>query len=211
MGTARRALLAALAGALLAGPAAAQVCGIRTGGAIAGGWVSHRVAGGTSGAQVGFDVDLAGPVGIRLEYRSMFLEDDAPDPIVGRVRAGVPLATVGPVAACADLHGGISRFTFDDDTGLVLAGGLGLRVQPAEGGTFRPWIAVRGLGGWMTGTVLNVDVSTTALSLGVEGGVAVLLGTVSLRVSGSRDGFDNGMGATPYPETSFEAALSYHF
>lgn len=203
-----------LATALLAPGAAAQTCGVGTTIAPVGGYADFRIADGTSGPQLGADLDVdAGPVGLRLSGRTVRLDGDAPDPVLGRAEARIPIVALEGIAICGGVLAGASRFSVADDAATVLAGGLGLTLVPAGSGAgvFRPWLSVRGLAGWTTGTILGLDVSESALALGVEAGVEARLGSVSLRLTGARDGFDEGMGAPPYPAISAELALGYHF
>lgn len=201
-----------LAGGLLAPGAEAQTCGIGTGVAVAGGYAEFRVADGTAGPQLGADVTVdAGAVGLRLGARTVQLEGDAPDPIIGRAEVRVPIVALEGVAVCGDILGGASRFSVADDAATVLAGGVGLTLAPADPGVVRPWISVRGLAGWATGTILNFDVSESAFAVGVAGGLTARLGRVSVGLAAARDGFDAGLGTTPYPAISAELALGYHF
>ena len=207
-------LAAILAPALLAGAdmAAAQACSTAPAVALAGGWASHAVAGGTAGTPFGLDLHFPlHPAGVRVEYRHTLFEGDAPatDAVRGLVR--LPLLALGGVAACTDVHVGASRFSVGDDNAVALAGGLGLTLMPAGSGVFRPYASVRGLAGVITGRVLDEPVSGTGFALGVEAGLEVHAGPASLRLSAARDGFDDGLGVTPYPETAFELAVGVRF
>lgn len=200
--------------AVLGGPGAVRAQSCETGSelALAAGYVSHAVAGGTPGAALGADAAFqAGELGVRVRYRRMLLDGDAPDVDMVRGSAAYPVVRVGEIVACLDAHAGVSWFGRNDDVGAVLAGGGGLTLTPATGGSIRPFLSVRGLGGWATGTVLGVDIDATGLAVGVEAGAAARFGPVSLRVTLARDGFDGGLGATPYPTDSYEITVGYHF
>lgn len=192
--------------------AAAQACGILPGVAVAGGYVSYPVAGGTSGMAVGADVALdVSSVAAEVGYRRILLDGDAADPDVLRAVVAYPAVRVEGVAICAVAHGGMTRFTYESDTGMVAAGGLGVRLSPAGVSTLRPYLSVRGLGARATGTVLGLDVDASGLSVGAEAGVTAVLGPAAVRVSGTLDGFDDGLGITPYPGTSAELAIQLRF
>lgn len=194
-----------------AAPGAAQTCGLQSGISAAAGYVSHRVADGTPGTAVGADVGvIGGPVAVRVGYRRMMLRGDAADPDVLRVHTRYPALEVDGVTLCADALAGVSRFVLDTDAGAVIAGGVGLTAAGTVG-PLRPYLSVRGLGAWATGTVLGVGLSATGLAVGVAGGVTAELGRLLVRMAGSRDGFDNGLGATPYPYTSVELSIGYRF
>ena len=209
-----RVLAVLVAPALLAGAGevTAQACASAPSAALAGGYVTHAVAGGTSGTAVGLDLGLPiEPASVRVEYRHTLFERDAPasDAIRGLVR--VPLLALGGVAACGDVHAGASRFSLADDNAVTLAGGLGITLTSAGGGVVRPFASVRGLGGYITGRVLDEPLDATGFAVGVEAGVQVSAGRFSLRLSAARDGFDDGLGVTPFPETAFELALGLRF
>ncbi|MDX1675548.1 MAG: hypothetical protein R3314_12195, partial [Longimicrobiales bacterium] len=200
--------LLALGGLMATRPAAAQQCGPGSAVGGAAGYAGYAVAGGIDGAQYGADASIAvGSGTLQLSGRLVALEGAAPDPVLGRGRATYPLVAVRGVALCGDAHAGVSRFAVADDTGVVLAGGLGVTLEPARTGTVRPWLSVRGLGGRATGTVLGVDTDATGLAVGVEAGLELELGPVAVRLSGARDGFAGGLGPTPYPETSLALAV----
>lgn len=213
MATPTRVAVAVVAGALLVpAGAAAQTCGVATSIAAVGGYADYDIAGGTGGPAIGADVTVdAGTAGLRLGVRTIVLEGDAPDPLLARAQAALPVTTFAGWAVCGDIHAGVSQFSFSDDSGTVLAGGLGLTVAPAAPGTIRPWISVRGLAGWATGRILDFDVSETGLSVGVEAGITARAGPLSVRLAGARDGFAGGLGTTPYPALSAELAVGYHF
>lgn len=210
----RAALLPLISATLVLAPAAgaAQACGIVPGVSAGGGYVSYRVAGGTSGVALGGDVALdISPVTAQVGYRRILLDGDAADPDVIRAVVAYPAVRLEGVAICGVVHGGLTRFTYDSDAGAVLAGGLGVAVSPVGASPLRPYLSVRGLGARATGTVLGLDVDASGLSVGVEAGVTALVGPAAVRVSGTVDGFDDGLGITPYPNTSAELAVQLRF
>lgn len=211
----RGSLLAPLATlTLLAAPgaAAAQTCGIAPGVAAAGGYASHRVAGGTDGVALGADIGFrAGPAVVRLGYRRTVLAGEAADPDGVRGVASYPAVRMEGVTVCGDAHAGVTHFAVRGDAGTVLAGGVGVTLAPAGSGPLHPYVSLRGLAARTVGTVLDVDIDAAGLALGVEAGLAATIGPLSLRVAGARDGFDDGLGVTPYPTTSLELAVGYRF
>lgn len=202
------------ASAVLAAPAdtAAQTCGVRAGVTAGGAYVVHRVADGTSGVAVGLDGALdTETLAFRVGYRRTLIEGESADPDNVRALATFPVVRVQDVAVCGDVHAGVTRFALNTDAGAVLAGGLGVTVAPARDGAVHPYASVRGLYGRTVGTVLGVDIEAGGFALGVEAGVSVALGALSLRLAAARDGFDDGLGVTPYPATSLELALGIGF
>lgn len=209
MGRALPTFVMALAAALAPTATAAQSCGITPGVAVTGAFVSHRVGGGVTGPAVGADLAFsAAPARVRLGYRHTRFAGDAADPHTVRVEVAYPAARMGALALCAVGHGGGTVFTLGDDAGLVLAGGLGVTLA-SDAGAYRPFVSVRGLAARTTGTVLGIGVDATGLSLGVEAGAAASFGALDVRLTGALDGFDNGLGVTPYPAYSVELAFHY--
>lgn len=200
--------------ALLAAPTAGagQTCGLVTGAGAAVGVVSYPVSGGITGVAAGVDgtFEVADLV-VRAGYRHVLLRGDAADPDVVRAAAAYPVIQVGRVVACASAHGGVSRFSYGGDAGAVLAGGIGATVAAATVGPIVPYATVRGLGGYATGTVLGLTVDAGGLAVGVEAGVAALFGPLAIRLTGTLDGFDDGLGVTPFPGASLELGLDYRF
>jgi hypothetical protein len=210
----RTALLLLGCATLLLAPAAAaaQACGIVPGVSAGGGYARYRVAGGTAGVAVGGDVALdISSVAAQVGYRRILLDGDAVDPDVIRAVVALPAARLEGVAVCGVVHGGLTRFTYESDSGAVLAAGLGVVVSPASASALRPYLSVRGLGARATGTALDLDVDASGLSVGVEAGVTALLGPAAVRFTGTVDGFDDGLGVTPYPNTSAELAVQLRF
>ena len=192
-------------------PGAAQTCSVVPGVAAAGGYVRYPVAGGTSGAAVGADLAVhVRPAVLQLGYRRMLLEGAAADPDVVRGVVVYPAYRLAGLDLCAVGHGGLTRFTLDSDAGWLVAGGIGATLAPAPG-PLRPYGSVRGLGARTVGTVLGLDVDAAGLSLGVEAGIAAVFGPAALRLSGTIDGFDDGLGVTPYPGQAAELALQLRF
>lgn len=210
----RRFLLPLLSASLVLAPAvgAAQACGIIPGVSAAGGYASYAVAGGTSGAALGGDLALdLSSVAAQVGYRRILLEGDGADPDVIRAVLAYPAADFEGVTICGVAHGGLARFTFESDAGSVLAGGLGVTLSRAGAGSVRPYLSVRGLGARAAGTVLGLDVDASGLSVGVEAGITAMVGQAAVRVSGTVDGFDDGLGVTPYPGASAELAVQLRF
>lgn len=204
-----------VASAFLAVPASAraQTCGVHPGLSVAaaGGYVSHAVAEGTPGTSFGADMAVdVGPVIGQVGVRKMLLEGDAADPNVLRARASYPVLDVVGVEICGDGHAGVSQFSGHGSAGLVVAGGIGATATGAIG-AFNPFFSVRGLAAWTAGTVLNAELRAAGLSGGVSVGVTTGLGPLGLRAAVALDGFDDGLGATPYPNTAIELAIGYRF
>lgn len=209
----RRLLVPAVAAATLMAPATAvaQACGIVPGLAAAGGYVAYDV-GSTSGIAVGADVAVAAdPVLVEVGYRRAILEGDAAQPDIVRGVVAFPAAEASGMTTCVTAHAGAARFSFEDDTGSVLAGGFGLTLTTTESQPVQPFLSVRGLGARATGTVLGLDLDASGLSLGVEAGLVAALGPVALRVAGSLNGFDDGLGVTPYANQTIEVGLGIGF
>lgn len=142
------------------------------------------------------------------------------DADIGRLAVTVPLPAhllplpLGSLAVCGTGHAGAARLPVGSDAMLVLAGGAGLRLAlPFPIGAARgvSWGEVRGLAGRSTGSLFGWDVGATGLALGVEGGLGATLGRVTLGVAGSLDGFDDGLGITPYPNAAAELAVGIRF
>jgi hypothetical protein len=213
------AILVALAGALALSPAGAvaQRCGVvgETGAAAVAGYAHYEMAGGVDGWEVGADVAFApGPLGARVGYRKLLIDGGDADPDVVRGTLAVPLAGLSGVATCALVEAGLSRYSAPAGEATSVAGGAGLAVALplglAAGGAV-PFVAVRALHARTESTVLGVDGSGGGWSLGVEGGVSAGLGPLLLRLTGSVDGFDDTLGATPYPDRSVRLAVGFRF
>lgn len=208
-------LFAVLALPALPAQVHAQQCGLGRGHVAAAGGVSHYdVAGGTAATEVGGDVGLrAAGVTLRAGYRRILPETGAADPDAARLSVGVPVTTLAGVGLCAVGHAGGTRFAADgDEEATVVAGGVGLRIErPLAFGRVLPFVEVRGLGASMSGRVLGLDVDASGLSLGAEAGVEAGLGAVLVRATVALDGFDGGLGITPYPTRLFALALGVRF
>lgn len=209
----RRLFAPVAAAAVLLAPmvAAAQACGIAPGIVATGGYVAYDVAN-TSGATVGADAAVeAGPVLVGIGYRRAILEGDAAQPDIVRGVVAFPAARAAGLTACVTGYAGATRFTLEDDAGGVLAGGIGLTLATTQTWPAQPFVTVRGLGARATGTVLGLDVDASGLSVGIEAGVVAALGPVAVRLVGSVDGFDDGLGVTPYPAHSVEVGVGFRF
>lgn len=191
---------------------AAQVCGVTPGVTATGALVSYDVADGTSGTAVGGDAALkAGPVVVGAGYRRVLLDGDAAEPDVVRGVVAVPIGQVMGLGACATGHVGGTLFSLEDDSGGIIAGGFGVTIATSARGPIQPFISVRGLAAQAGGTVLDVDVDASGLAVGIEAGAVAAVGRLVLRVAGSLDGFDDGLGVTPYPNQSVEVGLGFRF
>ena len=134
------------------------------------------------------------------------------EPDVVTAAVAVPVLRKLGLVLCGTAHGGVGRVALGDDEATTLAGGLGLRLAAPIGlGSLAatPFAELRGLAAQTTGTDLEVDAS--GLSLGGAFGVQVRVGPITLRLAGAIDGFDEGLGATPYPNRSVEAVAGFRF
>ncbi len=206
MRTALRTAALAVAMVASAGGAMAQSASV----AAAAGWTEHAVANGTPAAAIGVDAAFpAAAATVRVGYRRMLVEGSAPDTDALRATARYPVIDMTGVRASAELHAGLSRYARDQDAGLVLAGGLGLHLTPSVSMPIRPYLSVRGLGAFATGTALGESYGAGGLALGVEVGLGTSFGPLVVWLRAARDGFDGGLGATPYPETALELSVGY--
>jgi hypothetical protein len=154
----------------------------------------------------------AGTVAVQASYRRISPEAGRADPDAGRLRVAVPVARATGFGVCAVAHGGVSRFSAETDEGTVLAGGLGLRVEaPLADGRVVPFAEARGLGATLSGELLGLDVSASGASFGGEAGVEAAFGSVVFQTAVSLDGFDGGLGITPYPDRLLRLALGLRF
>jgi len=200
--------------ALLAPAAAhAQQCGPEGVWATAAGGLSHYgTAGGTDASEMGADFGVGGHTAAEVSYRRVTPDVGRADPDVARLRMAVPVTRLRGLGVCAVVHAGGSRFVADEDEGTVLAGGLGLRLEaPLAGGAVLPFVEARGLGATLTGELLGTDVSESGASLGGEVGIDAAAGPLVLRAAASLDGFDGGLGVTPYPDRLFRVAVGFRF
>lgn len=200
----------------LAGPGAAQSCGlVRASGVEAGaGYMSYDIGRGVSGPAFGVGATVAGgAAGARLEYVRPML--DGPDPAIVRAAAAVRLIRFpGGTAVCATGRGGSAFLNVDGERSSVMAGGIGVRVARAFApGTLQlePFAEARGLAARSGGTILGVDVEASGLAVGVAGGVGASIGRVTAALSASLDGFDGGLGVTPYPSAAVRAMVGVRF
>lgn len=207
---------AALAALGLLGPAAAdaQQCGVgRFWVAAAAGASHYATAGGIDATEVGADVGFrVGPAAIQAGVRRVSPEGGVAEPDVARLSVAVPVVQTGRVSLCAVAHAGGSRFAAGDDEGTVVAGGLGLRLEAALArGRVLPFVEARGLGASLSGQLLGLDASASGASFGGEAGVAAVHGPVLVQAGVSVDGFDGGLGVTPYPDRLLRLALGFRF
>lgn len=200
----------------LAGPGAAQGCGLvrGTGVEVGAGTASYDIGDGVSGPTFGVGAAVAaGASGARLDFMRAGLGDPNPDIIRGAAAIRLfPLP--GGTAVCATWQGGSAFLDVDGERSSVVAGGLGLRfARAAAPGALRlePYVEVRGLAARSAGTILGVEVAASGLAVGVEGGLSARIGRVTAALSAALDGFDGGMGITPYPSAAVQAVLGVRF
>ena len=123
-------------------------------------------------------------------------------PIGVRLRLERPLLQVGGFTLCGGLLAGGSTVRAGEDGAWTAAGGVlvgASRRLSTRRLTIAPWVGARGLGARTTGEILDEEFVTTGLSLGVEAGVGVSGDRVMGALQVTADGFDAGLGATPYP------------
>lgn len=217
------ALLPVLGLALLPAGAAGQRCGLAAGPGVAGvaGMAWYDLGDGLEGPMLGGDLGVVAPgvapgegLEIRGGYRTVRLAD-GPDPHIGRLTAALSLPLPVPaVTLCPTLHAGGSYLVVDGAETTVTTGGVGLRLAariPMGPVRAVPYGEVRGLAGWTTGTVLGLDFDASGYAFGGELGLELVLGALTIHVSGSMDGFADGLGLTPYPGTAAEAAIGVRF
>ncbi len=216
------AFLAVAAAALMAGSVRAQQCAVvdGTGVDVGAGAAAYDVAGGLAGPTLGAGAALALSAGaLRADYVHVRL--DGPDPRILRLTGAVPLPLPLPprraaegAVLCAVAHGGGALLAVDRETSSVLAGGAGLQlVRPFALGAVRtrPYAEVRGLWGKAGGTLLGVELGGSGIALGGEVGVRASVGRFTLAVTGSVDGFSEGLGLTPYPTRALGAGVGVRF
>lgn len=217
------AVLLAAAGAAVAaampGSLGAQQCGLLPGAgvAVAVGQASYELLDEVSGRMYGVDGAFSlSNVSLQAGYRRAQLGRGDAD--IGRLAIALPLPTgllpLGPIAICGSGHAGAARLPVGEDGTTVVAGGLGLRVAaslPLGGVHAVPYGEVRGLAARSSGSLFGWDVGASGLAVGVEGGVRATLGLVTLSVAASLDGFDDGLGITPYPDTAVEVGVGIRF
>lgn len=204
--------------------AVAQSCGVAIGRdlAVAVGWASWDVAE-SAGPSVGADFATsfrAVPLEVRAGARGTLL--DGADALMVRAVAAAPIPVpyLGRFRLCGTVHGGASRVSPEGWDATSLAGGIGLRLAgslgiPGGNGTgarrVEPYLEVRGLGAWTTGTLFGAELGKGGLSVGGAAGVTAAVGRVTVRAAGTVDGFDPGLGFTPYPALAAELAVGYRF
>lgn len=123
-------------------------------------------------------------------------------PLGVRLRLERPLVDVAGVTLCGGVLAGGSTIRDGEDGARTVAGGAGVGVTrrlSAGRLTVAPWLGGRALGARTAGEVLGESFVTTGLSLGLEAGVGVSTGRATGALRLTADGFDAGLGATPYP------------
>lgn len=197
------------------GPALGQRCGVAAGAGVAAivGTAEYEMTGGVSGLMLGGDLQLAPGPELRLGYRTVDL-GGAGRPHIGRATVALPLSLPLPlVAVCLTGHGAVARTEVEPDAVTSVAGGAGLRLALplVDRNGVIPFVELRGLAARTRGTALGLDVEADGLSLGVHGGIQLVLGPLTGRLAGSMDGFDPGLGPTPYPAWSAELGVGLAF
>lgn len=214
-----RAGIVVLIGLLLAAPAAAQErCGdsVREVGLTAAA-VRSDLAGGQLRRGVEAGVAGRGPLGASTLSGDAWvvLADDSPARQLGlRARLAHPLVDPLGILLCGSGLAGVASVTAGSDATLSLAGGgalTALRSWPAGAAVITPFIGVRALAALTAGEVLGESVQTTGLSLGAEGGIAVGFGAASLAFEATVDGFDPGLGPTPYHDVAVRLTAGWRF
>lgn len=205
-------LILAVAALLAGAGAAAAQCGAPTSVALASGYAAYDVAGGTTGPGLGLDATFpAGAVTMRVAYRHQLLGGQSPDPDGVRVSAAYPTFRLDGLSVCTTGLAGLTRYATLGNTGVSVAGGVGGTVTPAEPGALRPYLTVRGLVGLTTGTILEKQVYAVGLAVGVEAGIEARFGPMVAYLSAARDGLDDGLGVTPFPNTAVQLMVGYRF
>jgi hypothetical protein len=179
------------------------------------GVVSHDIGPRVDGAEVG----LSAGVGSRrttaqINVNRTELSDATGSPTALRATMERHIVTVRSWSVCGTGHAAASRFVAGEDSGDVLAGGLGIslaRPFVLGGAPLRAFVEGRGLGARSQATILDTPTESTGLSAGWEAGVSAALGPVRFRVAGSMDGFAPGLGATPYPARALRLGIVYRF
>lgn len=195
-----------------ASTSAAQACRYPTAVALNAGYAAYDVAGGTAGPALGVEAAFpAGALSMRVGYRHVLLDGGGAAPDVVRASAAYPTTRVRGIALCTDILAGLTRFAARGNTGVSLAGGVGGTIMPAGAGALRPYLSVRGLAALTTGTIVGEQVYAVGVAVGVEAGLEARVGAVVARLSVARDGLDDGLGATPFPNTAVGLAVGYRF
>lgn len=214
-------LIAAAAGAALPAGLLAQECGLAPGVGVltTAGGASYDQLQDVSGGIYGIDAALpVGTVSVQAGYRRALL--GAADADMVRVTVALPVPArllplpLGPLTVCGIGHAGAARLPVASDATLVMAGGAGLRLAlrlPAGRARTVTWGEVRGLAGRSTGSLFGWDVRATGMAVGVEGGVRATFSRMTLSIAGAVDGFDDGLGITPYPNAAAELGLGIRF
>ena len=191
----------------IAGPSAAvSVAAVRV--PVASGAHARGAAVGVAGSVSG----AAFTVSAEAEYT--ILNDADARPLAARVRLGREMARVAGLHVCAGLLGGAVTTAKDEHSAWNLSGGLAAAVtRPflAGGVIIAPYAGARGLAGRTSASVLSQEVVATGFSLGGEAGVAVRRGRAAALLRATADGFDAGLGATPYPSLAIRLLAGWSF
>lgn len=199
-------------------PAAAQTtCG--DGGGVAvrllGAAVEYDIAGGTSGTELGLEGDArVGASRVRLAAATVLLERGRTDPLLARAEILVPLVSVLGIRLCGGALAGASRLSAGADRSTAVVGGLGATIArsvPLGPLRLSAFLQVRGLAGAVTGEALDSPLEAQGLAVGGTGGLWLEIGRVGLRAEGSLDGFDPGLGPTPFPVRAIRVAAGLRF
>ena len=201
-------VVAGLLAGVLGGPAAAAAQQCRPADAsalLSVGLVLSPLADG--GHATGLELALGGTYASERTRLTAIVFSTAPDegrvrPLGARLRVERPLGGVAGVTVCGGLVAGGATVRDGEDRAWTVAGGavVGVTRRLSTGRvTLAPWLGARALGARTAGEVIGESFVTTGLSLGVEAGVGVSGGRAIGALRLTADGFDPGLGATPYP------------
>lgn len=213
--TGRSAAATLLLLAALPAGATAQACGVGGSGAwLTVGAASYEVGAEPAGPVLGVGGQLA-VRGAALTGRVRTLRlDDSADPWIGELAVAVPVVRLAGLRICPVARLAGSSATAEDAEARTLAVGAGTRVA-AEldigAGRAVPYVEVRALAARTDGDAFGQGLDATGYALGGELGAEFVLGRFLLRIAGSVDGLDDGLGLTPYPARSVEAGIGVHF
>ena len=201
----------------LPGAAAGQdACGADGWAGLSVSWTRSEVADGSDLPAV--EVGLAGAgalAAFRLAGEGGVVLDEGPGRrLFGRVGLGRRLVDVGGVALCAAALGGVALASADAGDALSLGGGLAVTAllpRPVGAGRITPYAALRLLGATTFGEVLGESVGSSGASIGGAAGVAFAAGRLAASLGVTADGFDPGLGATPYPDLAIRLTAGWRF
>lgn len=154
-----------------------------------------------------------GPIHVSAGAGYTVLDDAPGNPVSLRIRAERALVELVGITLCGALLGGGTVISSGGDRAWTGAGGAALTAARPLGSATRvtPYLGVRGLGGRAGGEVLGEEIVATGGSLGVEGGIAVEAGRFAGAVRATADGFDPGLGPTPYPALAVRLVVGWRF